>query len=1124
MNQELVLSPKELFSTGQIRLAELSVFNWGSFHGLHTARIDPDGTLITGDNGAGKSTLVDGLMALLLPSNKTSFNTAAAQGDRTDRTLMTYIRGNFGKAHDGNETSTLLKRSGATATALRAMYRADDSSRITLISLYWITQASNSLADLKRLFVIARRDMALEEILSTFGQGNARALKQHIRELPDVDYFENFSEYQETYARLLRMENRNAPALLARALGLKRIDDLTGLIRELVLEPSEVKQLAREAVVEFDDLVSIHQELVDARSQRDLLAELPEFNTQAIQASAELDALISEIVGLPIYFGEQGARLWGLASEQINKKLQRLHEERQALDEQERNANERTQRLYYLYQSQGGARLDGLRQEVEGAQAAHAQCIVTASRYQRDVRSRGLNEVLTLDAFLENQAKAKSALSGMPAERKAVQDAFADAAAILSTEQQRLGQLDGEVKQIQSRPESNIEPSFQLLRDQLAKSLSLDSAQLVFIGELIDVQEEHRSWQGAIERAFGGLRTTLLVPHDQYRLVTRWLNGQHTGLHVRVQVVKPGQPKNAEFMGDGFLRKLQWKPHPFRDWLKKHLERFDLHCVDSTETLNVTEFSMTIQGLIHYSDGRFEKKDRQDIADRRYWYLGFSNTTRLAALQNEYQKLNGQLEGRRQEVEHARQAMNDFENAGRAWNSILQTAWKDIDVVSAEQHWRALRTDLDALEHPDSELGIAKARWDEANTELSNLKKKITQLDLETGQQRGEFETAQSKLAQAQEAARPGVTDDVRERLTHRVGQLQELPSIDKVFRRHRDDAEEARDQAKDRKSEAEHNLSVIMHRFKDLWPLQSLEWLATLADVEQYLEYLSHLESEGLPDLVERFRERLNRNATHTLAHLSQVILSEREEIQDRIQTINEVLARTEFKSGTYLRLNSRSEEYLHVKDFNLRLRRILAYAGSDDHEARYDELKSLIAVLEKATNPATANNLESLRLLDSRHQMSFFAEEVDKETLKVLDVLESSGGKSGGEKESFAGTIVAASLAYVLTPDGYDRPLYCTVFLDEAFSNTAEAVSRRVLKVFRELKIHINLITPYKNLNLARESARSLLIAERDQKAHESRLCEVTWEEIDRQMAQARDDLETQAHSLGIETEMQE
>ncbi|MOA10779.1 hypothetical protein D3C78_1306830 [compost metagenome] len=77
------------------------------------------------------------------------------------------------------------------------------------------------------------------------------------------------------------------------------------------------------------------------------------------------------------------------------------------------------------------------------------------------------------------------------------------------------------------------------------------------------------------------------------------------------------------------------------------------------------------------------------------------------------------------------------------------------------------------------------------------------------------------------------------------------------------------------------------------------------------------------------------------------------------------------------------------------------------------------------------------------------------------------------------------------------------CTVFLDEAFSNTAEAVSRRVLRVFRELRLHVNLITPYKNLNLARDSARSLLIAERDAERHESQLSQITWEELDHQRA---------------------
>ena len=78
---------------------------------------------------------------------------------------------------------------------------------------------------------------------------------------------------------------------------------------------------------------------------------------------------------------------------------------------------------------------------------------------------------------------------------------------------------------------------------------------------------------------------------------------------------------------------------------------------------------------------------------------------------------------------------------------------------------------------------------------------------------------------------------------------------------------------------------------------------------------------------------------------------------------------------------------------------------------------------------------------------------------------------------------------------------------------------MSRRVLKVFKELHIHVNLITPYKNLNLARESARLLLIAERDAENHESRLCELTWQEIDQKLAEAkRLSVMGDAESLGI------
>lgn len=140
MADRQVVTYAELFSSGQIKLAELSVYNWGSFHGLHRARIDPDGTLLTGDNGAGKSTLIDGLMALLLPPGRATFNVAAAQGNRHDRSLISYIRGSNSLAHDGAQTRTKSKREGArrhgpTGALSSRRWIADDLGRPVLDDL-----------------------------------------------------------------------------------------------------------------------------------------------------------------------------------------------------------------------------------------------------------------------------------------------------------------------------------------------------------------------------------------------------------------------------------------------------------------------------------------------------------------------------------------------------------------------------------------------------------------------------------------------------------------------------------------------------------------------------------------------------------------------------------------------------------------------------------------------------------------------------------------------------------------------------------------------------------------------------------------------------------------------------
>ena len=1113
-----------LFPVWQIRLSELSVFNWGSFNGLHTASIDAHGTLVTGDNGAGKTTLIDGLMALLLPAGRATFNVAAAQGDRSDRTLLSYMRGSFGSAHDGSSTRIKSNRGSAVVTGLRALCRGDDGSEITLAALFWTTQSTDSLSDVKRIYVVARRNLALKEMLDSFGEGNARTLKQWLRNDSSITCCDDsFSDYQELSRKQLYMDNKNAPALLSRALGLKKIDDLTELIRELVLEPSTVRDDARKVVDEFADLVATHRELTDARAQRDHLLRLPELAENIKSAELKIADLQQERDGLPVYMGEICYRLWSEKINALRDEIDKLSLLIKQIDEKESDTQDLVEGRHEDYIKAGGGRIESLKKELHHAQKELSRVVGRSSRYQADIRVLRLNDELREDQFKENQSLVDDKLSTIKDDRWESQNRFAEFAGRVTKLKDRQISLRDEISKMEARPDSNIDIRYQQLRDELVDSLELERDQCVFIGELVDVNEKQRKWQGAIERALGGLRTTLAVPENCFSMVTRWLNTRHTGLHVRVQVVRDQHSnQRADFKDNGFLHKLAWRDHPYREWLKRHLTRFDLQCVGSTDALDGTPFSMTEQGLMHMEKGRFEKKDQHKIDDRRRWCLGFSNRSRLSFLRSDQSSILKEITETTRLRERARKSMDEVGKREALLNKLREYKWDEIDTPYWQSKAGQLQKELELLENSGSDLDKAKARWESAKDLLKDIQDKKAQYQKDDGKLSEKLEEASSKQTEAAKMAEPGLIDVTRELLELRVDSLAtgDLDDVAELLNQNGKDIEEALESWQNKKNSAERSAIGIMSAFRSQWPVITANWRAVVASIGEYILHFRQLEEDGLPFLVVRFKKRLNKHATQSLARIRQRLDSERDDILERIDTINKVLKCTKFRPDSFLKLGAKLEKHPRVTEFDKQVSKVLSQATSDDHEDRFNQLRLVVDILEKASSPTTSGTLENLRLLDPRHRMSFYAEELDAVSGEVQDILKSSSGKSSGEKESFAGTIVAASLAYVLTPDGYDRPVYSTVFLDEAFSNTVEAVSRRVLGVFKELHIHVNLITPYKNINLARESARSLLIVERDQDNHDSHLCEVTWEEIDRKRADEREcQVKRDALSLGVE-----
>jgi uncharacterized protein YPO0396 len=258
----------------QFRLAKLSVFNWGTFAGLHQVRIAPDGFLIVGRSGSGKSTLLDAYTALLIPPRWTSFNAAAREGDRsrTDRNLVTYVRGAWAdqSSADTGEIASRTLRPGTTWSALAAEYADGNGAVVTLIQVFWIRGAGNATQDLKRHYMIADRPFDLRRELAGFAEDlDLRGLK---RDLPDVSHFSEYARYGERLRLLLRIDSEMALKLLHKTQSAKNLGDLNGFLREFMLDPPRTFEVADRLVEEFAELDQAHRAVVTAREQIEVLA------------------------------------------------------------------------------------------------------------------------------------------------------------------------------------------------------------------------------------------------------------------------------------------------------------------------------------------------------------------------------------------------------------------------------------------------------------------------------------------------------------------------------------------------------------------------------------------------------------------------------------------------------------------------------------------------------------------------------------------------------------------------------------------------------------------------------------------------------------------------------------
>jgi uncharacterized protein YPO0396 len=1064
------------------RLARLEVFNWGTFDGrVWTLQLDGKNGLLTGDIGSGKSTLVDAITTLLVPAQRIAYNKAAG-ADNKERSLRSYVLGYY-KSERNESTGTAkpvpLRDHNNYSVILGVFHNAGYDQTVTLAQVFWMKDAHGQPA---RFFVGAERDLSIATDFANFGSDIAQ-LRKKLR-AGGADVNDSFPPYAAWFRRRFGIENDQALELFHQTVSMKSVGNLTDFVRSHMLEPFDVAPRIQALIGHFDDLDRAHQAVLKAQRQRDLLAPL-------VADCQRHAALVADVEGLRRCREQLRPHFAGLKLGLLDRRLALLDEERGRvagqLQRTDAEREERARQIDELKQAisdNGGDRLERLAADIRAREQLRDARKAKARRYAELAMRAG--EALADDAqAFAAQRLRLTALRDDARERDAgLHQAVTEQGVILRQGKLEHDQLQAEIDSLKRR-RSNIDDAQIQIRATLCEALGLPVEAMPFAGELIQVREEEKDWEGAAERMLRSFGLAMLVPDEHYKAVAQWvdshrLRGRLVYFHVRPQRVAD----LPDLHRDSLVRKLAVKPDtPHYDWLERELaRRFDVACCATQEQFRREARAITQAGQIKDPSGRHEKDDRHRIDDRSRYVLGWSNTAKLAALEAKRRQLEAALAdvaGRIGALEAERRTLADRLDALARLEEFTQ--FDELDWGSAAAEIAALEDERARLESASDVLKQLNERLQEVKTAQAASDDALRKLLNRQGEVQNRIAAAEALREQeAALLAGAAVDDTLSAALDAMRAEVlgEHQLTVESCDNREQDmrgwlqgriDAEDARLRRLGEK------IVFAMSSFRNAFPLETSELDANLDAAFEYEKLLNQLNRDDLPRFLAQFKELLNVNTINEIANFNAQLARERETIRERIDRINQSLGEIDYNPGRYIELESQPSPDVEIRDFQQELRACTegAITGSEESqysEARFLQVKAIIDRFRGREGLSDQDRRWTAKVTDVRNWFLFGASERWREDGSEHEHYSDSGGKSGGQKEKLAYTILAASLAYQFGLEwGRVRSRsFRFVVIDEAFGRGSDESAQYGLKLFRQLNLQLLIVTPLQKIHI--------------------------------------------------------
>jgi uncharacterized protein YPO0396 len=229
------------------------------------------------------------------------------------------------------------------------------------------------------------------------------------------------------------------------------------------------------------------------------------------------------------------------------------------------------------------------------------------------------------------------------------------------------------------------------------------------------------------------------------------------------------------------------------------------------------------------------------------------------------------------------------------------------------------------------------------------------------------------------------------------------------------------------------------------------------------------------LPRFEARFKELLNENTIREVAGFQSQLRRESQEIRERIAIINRSLLEIDYNPGRYIVLEAQPSIDAEVRDFQQALRACTenTLTGSEDSgysEAKFLEVKRIVERFRGREGTTELDKRWTRKVTDVRNWFTFSASERWRSDGSEHEHYSDSGGKSGGQKEKLAYTVLAASLAYQFGLDwGAERSRsFHFVVIDEAFGRGSDESARYGLELFKKMGLQLLIATPLQKIHI--------------------------------------------------------